>query len=100
MDYDDIFGAGKELDKLKASCKKYETANAFLLIYCPNSKYLSHLEKIAEEWLGDTTIAELAPTLFLHTIIFEEKGSIREFQRLKTVMIHSSGIDVWSDNYL
>lgn len=99
-DYDDIFGAGKELDKLKASCKKYETANAFLLIYCPNSKYLSHLEKIAEEWLGDTTIAELAPTLFLHTIIFEEKGSIREFQRLKTVMIHSSGIDVWSDNYL
>lgn len=99
-DYDDIFGTGKELDKLKASCKKYETANAFLLIYCPNSKYLSHLEKIAEEWIGDSTMAELAPTLFLHTIIFEEKGSIREFKRLKTVMIHSSGIDVWSDNYL
>ncbi len=99
-DYDDIFGAGKELDKLKASCKKHETANAFLLIYCPNSKYLSHLERIAEEWIGDTTMAELAPTLFLHTIIFEQKGSIREFKRLKTVMIHSSGIDVWSDNYL
>jgi len=99
-DYDDIFGAGKELDKLKASCKKHETANAFLLIYCPITKYLSHLEKIAEEWIGDTTMAELAPVLFLHTIIFEEKGSIREFQRLKTVMIHSSGIDVWSDNYL
>jgi hypothetical protein len=99
-DYDDIFGAGKELDKLKASCKKHETANAFLLIYCPNSKYLSHLERIAEEWIGDTTMAELAPTLFLHTIIFEQRGSIREFKRLKTVMIHSSGIDVWSDNYL
>lgn len=99
-DYDDIFGAGKELDKLKASCKKHETSAAFLLIYCPNSKYLSHLEKIAEEWIGDTTMAELAPALFLHTIIFEQKGSIREFQRLKTVMIHSSGIDVWSDNYL
>ncbi len=99
-DYDDIFGAGKELEKLKASCKKYETANAFLLIYCPNSKYLSHLEKIAEEWIGDTTISELAPILFLHTIIFEQKGSIREFQRLKIVTIHSSGIDVWSDNFL
>lgn len=99
-DYDDIFGSGKELDKLKASCKKHETANAFLLIYCPNSKYLTHLEKIAEEWIGDTTMAELAPILFLHTIIFEEKGSIREFKRLKTVTIHSSGIDVWSDNYL
>ncbi len=99
-DYDDIFGTGKELYKLKASCKKHETANAFLLIYCPNSKYLSHLEKIAEEWIGDTTKAELEPTLFLHTIIFEQKGSIREFQRLKTVTIHTSGIDVWSDNYL
>lgn len=99
-DYDDIFGAGKEIEKLKASCKKHETAAAFLLIYCPNSKYLSHLERIADEWIGDTTMAELAPTLFLHTIIFEQKGSIREFKRLKTVMIHSSGIDVWSDNYL
>lgn len=96
-DYDDIFGAGKELDKLKTTCQKNATANAFLLIYCPISKYLNHLEKIAEFWVGETAAEEQAPTLFLHTVIFEEKGNSREFQRLKTVMIHPTGIVVWSD---
>lgn len=96
-DYDDIFGAGKELDKLKITCQKNPTAYAFLLIYCPISKYLNHLEKIAEYWISETAADEQAPTLFLHTVIFEEKGKSREFQRLKTVMIHSTGIDVWND---
>ncbi len=99
-DYDDIFGAGKELDKLKTTCQKNPTADALLLIYCPITKYLNHLEKIAEYWISETAIDEQAPTLFLHTVIFEEKGSSREFQRLKTVMIHPTGIDVWSDRYI
>ncbi len=99
-DYDDIFGAGKELDKLKVTCQNNPTANAFLLIYCPISKYLNHLEKIAEFWIGETATEEQAPTLFLHTVIFEEKGRSREFQRLKTVMINPTGIVVWSDSYL
>lgn len=99
-DYDDIFGTGKELEKLKITCKKNPTANAFLLIYCPITKYLNHLEKIAEYWIDETSTDEQAPTLFLHTIIFELKGNIREFQRLKTVMIHPTGIDVWGDSYL
>lgn len=99
-DYDDIFGDGKELDKLITTCRKNPTANAFLLIYCPISKYLNHLEKIAKFWIKETKTDEQAPTLFLHTVIFEEKGYSREFQRLKTVMIHATGVDVWSDNYL
>ena len=99
-DYNDIFGAGKELDKLKITCQKNPTADAFLLIYCPITKYLSHLEKISEYWISETATDEQAPTLFLHTVIFEEKEGNREFQRLKTVMIHSTGIDVWSDRYL
>lgn len=99
-DYNDIFGKGKELDKLKTTCKKNPSANAFLLIYCPTAKYLDYLEKIAEYWIGETARDEQAPTLFLHTIIFEEKGSSREFQMLKMVMIHSTGIDVWRDTYL
>ncbi len=99
-DYNDIFGVGKELEKLKITCQKNPTADAFLLIYCPITKYLSHLEKITEYWINETKTDEQAPTLFLHTVIFEEKGNNREFKRLKTVMIHSTGIDVWSDSYL
>lgn len=99
-DYKDIFGKGKELDKLKTTCKKNPTADAFLLVYCPNFEYLDYLEKIAEDWILDPTLDEQAPTLFLHTVIFEQKGNNREFLRMKTVMIHNSGIDVWGDRYL
>jgi hypothetical protein len=99
-DYEDIFGKGKELDKLKATCKANPTANAFLLVYCSNSKYLDYLERIAEDWVRDPTMDDQAPTLFLHTVIFEDKGRVREFQLLKTVMIHISGIFVWSDRFL
>lgn len=99
-DYNDIFGAGKELEKLRKTCQKNPTSDAFLLIYCPITKYLNHLEKISEYWINETKTDGQAPTLFLHTVIFEEKGNSREFLRLKTVMIHSTGIDVWSDSYL
>jgi hypothetical protein len=90
-DYDDIFGAGKEPEKLKITCHKNPAADAFLLIYCPAVKYLSHLERIAEYWISQTAADKQAPNLFLHTVIFEEKGSSQKFQRLSTVMIHPMG---------
>ena len=99
-DYEDIFGKGKELDKLKETCRANPTANAFLLVYCPNSKYLDYLEKIAKDWIQSPEMDEQAPTLFLHTVIFEEKRGHREFLRMKTVMIHSERIDVWADRDL
>jgi hypothetical protein len=99
-DYDDIFGTGKELDKLRKTCKKNPSADAFLLIYCPVSKYLKHLEEIANYWIDETKNDEQPPNLFVHTVIFEAKGINREFQRLKTVMIHPKGIEVWSDRFL
>jgi hypothetical protein len=100
-DYMSIFGKGKELDKLKSTCRNNPTASAFLLVYCPNSKYLDYLERIAEDWILDPTMKEQAPTLYLHTVIFEEKkGGNKQFLRLKTVMIHNTGIDVWGDRYL
>lgn len=33
-DYNDIFGKGKELEKLKNTCKLHKSADAFLLTYC------------------------------------------------------------------
>ena len=99
-DYEDIFGKGKELEKLKATCRANPTANAFLLVYCPNSKYLDYLERIAEDWILDPAMVEQAPVLFLHTVIFEDKKGHRAFLRMKTVMIHNTGINVWGDRYL
>lgn len=99
-DYNDIFGKGKELEKLRITCQKNPTADAFLLIYCPSKLYLNHLEKIAEYWINETKKDEYAPNLFLHTIIFEEKGNSREFQLQKLVMIHPTGINICSETYL
>lgn len=99
-DYESIFGKGKELEKLKTTCIANPTANAFLLVYCPNSKYLDYLARIAEDWILDSNLAEQAPVLFLHTVIFEDKKGHREFLRMKTVVIHNTGIDVWGDRYL
>jgi len=77
-DYDDIFGPGKELDKLRITCQNNPSANAFLLIYCPRERYLDHLDKIAEFWIGETRTEEQPPSLFLHTVIFEENNNTRE----------------------
>jgi hypothetical protein len=98
-DYEDIFGRGKELDKLKTSCKASKTAEAFLLIYCPISKYLDHLQRIAEYWIGSVKKHKRPPSLFLHTIIFKEKTGYRELDRLITVEINPSGIFVWNGRY-
>ncbi len=39
------------------------------------------------------------PSLFLHTIIFNERAGYREFDRLMTVEINPSGINVWNERY-
>jgi hypothetical protein len=96
-DYEDIFGKGKELDKLKTSCKASKTAEAFLLIYCPISKYLDHLQRVAEDWIGSVRSVKHPPSLFLHTIIFKERAGYREFDSLMTVEINPSGINVWNE---
>lgn len=98
-DYDDIFGKGKELDKLKTSCKASKTAEAFLLIYCPISKYLDHLQRIAEDWIEAMKKEKTPPSLFLHTIIFKQRAGYREFDRLVTVEISPPVINVWNERY-
>ena len=99
-DYNSIFGEKNELEKLKKSCQENSSANAFLLTYCPNLKYLDYLEQIAKFWISKTKSEDNAPTLFLHVIIFEEKANYREFQTLKSIAIHQTGIDILGEKSL
>lgn len=98
-DYSDIFGAGKELDKLSKSCRASKTADAFLLTYCPKNKYIDFLQQISAYWIKSVNRIKVAPTLFLHTVICDEKGGVRYFERLRTVEVHPSFINVWTDKY-
>lgn len=96
-DYEDIFGKGKELEKLRDSCKKHKTAVAFLLVYCSKQKYPDYLFRITNFWVNAFKRFKKPPVLYLHTIIFEEAKTIREFQRFKTVVIGSTEIIIISD---
>ncbi len=98
-DYEDVFGKGKELEKLKESCRETKTAEAFLLVYCPNYKYPDYLSRIAEFWVKAFKKTKSPPSLFVHTIIFEEIKNVREFERLKTVVIDPREVWVLNDLY-
>lgn len=98
-DYEDVFGKGKELDKLKTSCKSSRTAEAFLLTYCPSTKYPDYLQRVAEYWISAVKSIKVPPALFLHTIVFEEQAGHREFIRLRTSEISPLGIFLWNDQY-
>ncbi|HEX8288739.1 MAG TPA: hypothetical protein VF556_12115 [Pyrinomonadaceae bacterium] len=96
-DYEDIFGKGKELDKLKTSCKDSYTAEAFLLVYCPKQKYPDYLFRVTEFWANAFKKSKYPPSLFLHTIIFEDMKIYREFKQLITVIIHPEYLRIISD---
>ncbi len=96
-DYEDIFGKGKELEKLKISCKESKTAEAFLLVYCPKHKYPDYLFRIAEFWINAFKKSKNPPSLFLHTIIFEDMKTYRGFKQMITVVIDPTYLRILSD---
>jgi hypothetical protein len=97
-DYKDIFGTGKELEKLQESCKRFENAQAFLLTYCPAREYVSFFQRIAEYWIEKTKYWKTPPLLFLHTIVFEEEiGGTRIFTAIRTAQITPTQIYILND---
>lgn len=98
-DYEDVFGKGKELEKLKSSCKAFKSSDAFLLTYCPARKYLDYFQRIAEYWIKTMKSLKSPPSLFLHTVVFQDKSGCREFDRLRTVEISPLDIYVWNEQY-
>ncbi|MCD9188299.1 MAG: hypothetical protein LUM44_17920 [Pyrinomonadaceae bacterium] len=98
-DYEDIFGNGKELEKLKNSCRETRTAEAFLLVYCPSHKFADYITRIAEFWIKGFRRTKNPPSLFVHTIIFEQQKYVREFERLKTVVVNPTEVWVLNDIY-
>ena len=96
--YEDIFGKGKELEKLKNTCEANESAHAFLLTYCPSHVYLDFIERVVSIWQNYFSAFEFPPVLFLHTIVFEQVGNIRQFLFLKSIVVSGKQIEVWKDS--
>lgn len=96
--FEDVFGKTKELEKLKITCEKNESAHAFLLTYCPSHVYLEFIERVTSIWRGYFSAFERPPSLFLHTVVFDPTGNLRQFSFLKTLVISGNQIEVWKDS--
>lgn len=96
-DYLDVFGKGKEIEKLKDSCRSEKDADAFLLTYCPESSFENYWQKVATEWLTPKKTKVIESSLFLHIICFSENLKSRTFQTLNTIVINSSEIEIWTN---
>jgi hypothetical protein len=96
-DTQDVFGKGKELDKLKATCRDHPAASAFLLTYCTGPNYPNFLERVAGEWSPTVPRRRKANQLYLHTIVYSEQGRVRQFERLRTALIEPGRIELWCD---
>jgi hypothetical protein len=94
---EDIFGSGKELEKLHISCRQNSGAAAFLLTYSTDSKYPDLLRRVTEYWIKAPRRKRKPPMLYMHTIIYRENGPLREFEQLRTADIDVECVQLWED---
>ncbi len=93
----DVLGKGKELEKLRDTCRKHEYSHGFLLTYCPQTQYPDFVFTVARNWQQYFADLEVPPTLFLHTIAFDQQKKLREFSCLKTLVISGTQLQEWTD---
>jgi hypothetical protein len=96
-DSNDIFGPGKELDKLQHTCREHKGAAAFLLTYCAEAQYPDFLQRVADQWCPASGRRRATAGLYLHTIIYTEQGTFRKFERLRTATIQPGRLELWCD---
>jgi hypothetical protein len=97
-DSSDAFGAGKELDKLMATCREHPSASAYLLTFCSEAQYPAFIQRVVDEWCPEGSHRQdVAAGLYLHTLIYTERASFREFECLRTAAILPGYLKMWCD---
>ena len=86
-DNEDIIGEGSIVEKLRMSCTEKANTAAFMLTFCGAADYDAHLQKAAAFWSSAFHESQDPPALYLHTIVFEQNGEVRELDRLHSVEI-------------
>lgn len=94
--HEDIFGTGKELEKLKKGVEGLTDADGLLLTYCPTEKYLVLLEEVVKYWQHEVNKKNF-PLLYFITLGYKVLPTILEFQYLRTVQISAKEVILWDD---
>ena len=88
----DIFGPGKELQKLITSVEKDLNANALLLTYVEDGNYKLFLKEVYETWTKETDA-----TLYLMTPLVTKTEDISSIVSLRVVDISREFVICWAD---
>jgi hypothetical protein len=96
--HNDVFGKGKELEKLLKSVIKDKNASAFLFTYVPFEEYAEFCDKIIIYWQSKSKGKNYH--LALSTVITQKHNKNNMFKCLRTVHIFDTEVAFWKDLYL
>ena len=94
-DSKDIFGKGKELEKLNSTTNKSKTSSAFLFTYVETDKFDDFAKRVIEYWQSNNS-NNSSPPLYLNAILYSG-GSFRNFEVYRIYEIYNDSIIVWND---
>ncbi len=97
-DYKDVFGRGKELEKLFTSVRKTKTSSGLLFTYVPENEYPEYLKRVIEYWQSKSK-TDSGPKLVLMTVLFNPEKGYRVFKLIRTCIIYNDSIKFWEDQY-
>jgi hypothetical protein len=93
-DGDNIFGKGKELDKLWKSSSKCNSA--LLITYCEKGNFQEYSSKVIDYWMKKCKGRKKGYLAFV-TIIYQKPH--RTFELIRTIYVNESGICIEEDKF-
>jgi hypothetical protein len=93
----DVFGRGKELERLSAHCHAATCADGLLVCACRPEVYAVFATNVADTWLQLTRSRPAPPRLFLHTLLAPLPQLAETPALLRPLAIHPARIQVWPD---
>jgi hypothetical protein len=94
-DYNDIFGRGKELEKLWRELKNSPSADGLLLTYCPTNEYFKFVSRVLEDWQKRSFVSR--SSLYLLVIGYKQQRHDQLFEYLRTIEIAPNEVILWDD---
>lgn len=93
--YEDVFGTGKELEKLWKGTTSNQGTNALLVTYCPLENYGGFLREVTKYWQNEDKRRKKRPVLFLVTILYQVTKNLHVFHTISGTEIHKEGVKIW-----
>jgi len=94
-DFEDIFGDGKEVEKLVRAAQEHgSTADCMLISYFPENKFAELTARVITKWRKQG--AKRISSLFLVAVVYRG-SSTREPKSIRVVEVNQRGTTLWPD---